>query len=145
MGDNRFDTAVFLRQSLAIFVAIVLAAVLGAVIATNGRIELLCLRSASAAAACCLVVFIPAIAVGNWHFFGANRFLASLAWRFPTSLASILAAGGFVGVPRNCFVAALLTCYFVGLLLESWLQIRQCRRSDSRPGSHNLDGNSKTG
>ena len=51
--------------------------------------------------------------------------LLAILWRLPVACLSILLMLKFQGEQRICFVWALMTCYFVTLTLESWLQTRQ--------------------
>ena len=121
----------FLRDSSVVALAISLAAITGGAIATNGRSGSGFLAPILCAVACCLLVFVPAIALRNLEFLGANRFLAALLWRFPLSLAVIPLIYSRQGQPRKYFVFGLMTCYFIALPLESWLQMRQAKRKTS--------------
>lgn len=108
--------------------AIFCSAFFGALIATYGRTGWEFLGPTLSAAACGMVIYVPGIALRNWAFSKANRFLVALAWRLPASFGVLPCVYSWDGLHRKCFVAALLTCYFVALLLESWLQTRDARR-----------------
>lgn len=124
--QKRFDRLLFLRDALVVTVAVIAAAFLGVIIATNGRIDRSVMAPAISAAAAGILVYLPGIALRSCCFLKLNRFLAALAWRLPTSLAVLPLVYLWQGLPRKCFVFALMTCYFVGLALESWLQMKQC-------------------
>lgn len=107
------------------FIAASVAAIIGLLIATNGRIEAQFVSPACTAWMANLLAIIPSAIVRNLVLHDGIRHLASIAWRFPSALATSLLSSQFEGPQRNCFLITLLTCYFITLTLESWLQIRQ--------------------
>ncbi len=121
----------FLRDSLLLTLTSLGASALGGIVATYSRTDGLILAPIVVAWLCNLASLLPAVAARNWRFFQAPyRHLAALVWRFPVALGSLLIISWWHGTQRICFIGALLTCYFVTLLLESWLQIRQSTSQD---------------
>lgn len=124
-----------IRESIILITASLLAAFAGGFLATNGRIEPVYLWPITVAALGNLCSLLPAVVIRNHFFRWTFRHLMALAWRFPIALSSLLLIPVWDGLERKCFLWALLTCYFVTLPLESWLQIRRCGESNasSRP------------
>lgn len=114
-----------IRDSLINLIAASVAAILGLVIATNGRIEPELWAPTCTAWLANLLAIIPSVVVRNLVLHDGIRHLAAIAWRFPSALATSLLVSQFDGAQRNCFLITLVTCYFITLTLESWLQIRQ--------------------
>jgi hypothetical protein len=117
----------FLRDATSLVVAAALAGYVGILIATNGRTQAASLTPALVAVVFSLIAVVPGVALRIWVFQGANRFLAALVWRFSAALLAISLMFTWVGQERKTYVAALLTCYFTTLLLESGLEIYQSR------------------
>jgi hypothetical protein len=91
-------------------------------IATNGRSLWLPIVGAWLAS---ILVIVPSVVLRNLILHKGIRHLAAIAWRMPMAMAMVLLAALFEDEQRNCYLWALVTCYFITLTLESWLQIRQ--------------------
>ena len=71
--QKRFDRLLFLRDALVVTVAVIAAAFLGVIIATNGRIDRSVMAPLSATAAG-ILVYLPGIALRSCCFLKLNRF-----------------------------------------------------------------------
>ncbi len=71
---------------------------------------------------------LPPLHFGRLLSNGAAKQLAIVAWRMGIMLPAVAIALRYENEERKCFLIALLACYFVSLLLESWLLIRAVRR-----------------
>lgn len=60
---------------------------------------------------------------------GPSKQLAIIGSRLLIMLPTIMLSGLWHGAERKCFLTTLLACYFIALPLESWLLIREVRRS----------------
>jgi hypothetical protein len=105
-----------------------LAAVVGGLLVTNGRSVALMWPPIVVAAVASLVTILPSVIWRNLILHKGIRHLVAIGWRLPMSFASLLLLVCWEGLQRKCFLWALVTCYFVSLTLESWLQIRQANR-----------------
>lgn len=59
---------------------------------------------------------------------GAANQLLIIAWRMGIMLPALAVASRYEAAERKYYLVTLLACYFVSLLLESWLLIRDVRR-----------------
>ena len=66
---------------------------------------------------------------------GPAQVLLVVGWRFGSLLPAILIFRKLEGLERNCFMYAMMACYFVGLSLESWHFIREAQKSQESDGS----------
>ncbi|MCA9126385.1 MAG: hypothetical protein KDB22_04840 [Planctomycetales bacterium] len=76
-----------------------------------------------------LVGCLPPLAFRSRLSNGAVRQLAVVAWRMGALIPAVGLVRFWDGDERNCFLTTLLACYFVALPLESWLLIRDGKRS----------------
>ncbi len=72
---------------------------------------------------------LPPLHFGRLLRNGAANQLAVVAWRMGIMLPAVALAMRYDNGQRKCYLIALLACYFVSLLLESWLLIRDVRRN----------------
>jgi hypothetical protein len=72
---------------------------------------------------------LPPLFFGRLFGNTAANQLAVVAWRMGIMLPAVAIALRFGQGERKCYLMALLTCYFVSLLLESCLLIRDVRRT----------------
>jgi hypothetical protein len=77
------------------------------------------------------ITILPSVIWRNLILHKGIRHLVAIAWRLPISFAMLLLFVCWEGLQRKCFLWALLTCYFVSLTLESWLQTRQANSKPS--------------
>lgn len=77
-----------------------------------------------------LAGYLPPLWISTWNHLGAARQIAVVLWRFGLLLPALLLAKQWEGVERNCFLYTMLACYFVALPLESWLLVRDVKRSN---------------
>ncbi|MEZ6138265.1 MAG: hypothetical protein R3C53_25560 [Pirellulaceae bacterium] len=115
-------------QSTLITLAVLLAASFGYV-ATISHAGQISLRPAAMAVAATLFGALPPLAFGSVLSNAAARQLAVVAWRMAIMLPALFIMNKFDGMERICFIRCLLACYFVALLLESGLLIRDARRT----------------
>lgn len=66
---------------------------------------------------------------------GPAQILLVAGWRFGSLLPAIVIFRKLNGLERNCFMYAMMACYFVGLSLESWHFIREAQKSQESDGS----------
>ena len=109
------------RNALLLLFAVVLVASIS-YIATISHAD--SPRPTIMAGAITLFGVIPPLYLGQALPNAAARQLAVVAWRMAIMLPSVIVATRFEDHERNCFLTALLACYFVALVLESWLLIR---------------------
>ncbi len=70
---------------------------------------------------------------------GAANQLLVVAWRLAIMLPALALATRLEGDERKCYLIALMACYFVSLPLESWLLIRDARRTQAPRSLKPLD------
>lgn len=112
-------------HTLAHIFASALAALAGGIVATNGRTDYSVMIPVGVAYSASLITILPSVIWRNLILHKGIRHLVAICWRLPVSFASLLLLVCWDGYQRKCFLWALVTCYFVSLLLESWLQIGQ--------------------
>lgn len=69
----------------------------------------------------------PPLVIQKLFSHGAARQLVVVLWRFPVLLLAAWTIRYVDVEERNCFITALLACYFISLTLESWLLVRGVR------------------
>lgn len=99
-------------------------------LATFSRVGPLSPVPATSAVAVTLLGCLPALWLSRLLFNGVARQLAVVMLRLGILLPSLALLRFWEGDERNCFLTALLACYFVALPLESWLLIQDLRRSE---------------
>ena len=85
-------------------------------------------RPAMVAAFIVCLAALPPLVAGGFLSNGAANQLLIVAWRMGIMLPSLTVASRYVAAERKYYLITLLACYFVSLLLESWLLIRDVRR-----------------
>ncbi|MFN3190522.1 MAG: hypothetical protein ACE361_08365 [Aureliella sp.] len=78
---------------------------------------------------------LPAFWLARMISLEIARPLVVTGWRFGMLLPAILLHRELEPVQRNYFIIALLACYFVALLLESWLLVRDTRARPANSSS----------
>ena len=102
-----------------------LSSLVGGYVATYGRSDLsLTVPVVFAALAGCMTI-VPSVVLRNLIIGKGFRHLMAIIWRLPISFAMLALLMNDPTEQRKCLVIAFMTCYFVTLTLESWLQIRQ--------------------
>lgn len=71
----------------------------------------------------------PPLWLSLWISQGPPLQLAVIVLRLGVLMPAVGLSSGMEVAERNYFLAALLACYFVALPLESWLLIRDVRRT----------------
>ncbi len=100
-------------------------------LATFSRVGWLGLNPTLIAIGVTLLGCLPPLSFSSLFSNGAANQLAVVAWRLGVLIPSLALAQSWEGAERNCFLGVLLACYFVALPLESWLLIREIKRSQS--------------
>lgn len=100
-------------------------------VATFGRSLEVDLRPAAFAIGITLFGTIPPLLFSPRMSLGIATPLVLFGWRFGMLIPTALMLKRLEGAERNCFVVVLLACYFVALVLESWLFIRGVRHNDA--------------
>lgn len=116
------------RNSLLIVAAVAIAATISYLATISHGISSRP-QTALIAALVTLLGTLPPLHFGRLLSNSAANQLAVVAWRMGIMLPAVAMALRFENEERKCFLIALLACYFVSLLLESWLLIRDVRRS----------------
>ena len=127
--ENEASRTKFAGSLLAHTLASSLASIAGGLLVTNGRSVASLWQPIVVAAIASLVTILPSVVWRNLILHKGIRHLVAIGWRLPMSFASLLLLVCWEGLQRKCFLWALVTCYFVSLTLESWLQIRQANRN----------------
>ena len=78
-----------------------------------------------------LLATLPPLFFGRLLSNGAANQLAIIAWRIAIMLPAVAIATRYAAAERKTYLIGLLACYFVSLLLESWLLIRDVRRTQA--------------
>jgi hypothetical protein len=119
------------RNSLLIVAMVAIAAQLS-YLATISHGIITRPQPAVIAALVTLMGMLPPLHFGRLLGNGAANQLAVVAWRMGIMLPAVAIATRYDHGQRKCYLIALLACYFVSLLLESWLLIRGVRRNQAK-------------
>ncbi len=127
--QNKTSGSLILRRMLSdasLHVAVCfLSSLAGGFVATYGRSDVsLAVPVVLAALAGCMTI-LPSVILRNLILDKGFRHLMAIIWRLPISFAMLALLMNNPTEQRKCLVIAFMTCYFVTLTLESWLQIRQ--------------------
>lgn len=114
-----------LRDALSLIVGSSIAATLAVLIVTFGRIDGAAWMAVGHAVLANIFIFLPPLIVRNCDLRVAFAPLLGVAWRLPASCLVIASVFIWQSSERNYVAAAILTCYFVTLPLESWKTSRQ--------------------
>jgi hypothetical protein len=117
------------RRMTPMRMSLILGAVVGCVaclvyVATFDHAPPSAARLCAGAGAWTAVATIAPIWLESLIINGGAFQLAVLSWRLVTMLGGLLIAQTFAVEARNCFLTALMVCYFVALPLESHLLAR---------------------
>lgn len=74
---------------------------------------------------------LPPLFAGRLLSNGAANQLLVVAWRMGIMLPALAVASRYTAAERKYYLITLLACYFVSLLLESCLLIRDVRRTQA--------------